>query len=565
MTDPRDYTTHTKGVWDVKDDKTSDKKPTPTPPQNVLAENDSGSPGAILETIPGEPIGADLTDADCRPRQHYLSRAELLDGVKEALLAQGHRIKETPRGFKTRCPVHSGRSDDSLTVWLNERGDCCVKCHGGCERNAILDCLGIPRWEAPALSDIAIKPTTTKNSTASVTSAPSVTTGVAFPDLNKDGDPVCSPENIAAMLRHQRIEVWYDDLAYNYRVNGLRWMSPYLEDASIREIQELCRTGYGFSPSKTMTWETVMLVAETNRRHPVREYLDGLVWDGTSRLANWLIDYAGADDTELNREVGSLMLVAAVRRVKRPGVKYDLMPILEGVQGSGKSSLVRSLAVCDDWYGENVSLAMADDPKKLMENVSGKWINEIADLRGNKRADMDALKSMLSRQEDVSRMAYDRMPTRRARQWVMIGTTNNTQPLRDQTGNRRFLPIPTGKIDLAGFTSVVDQLWAEVVEVEKSHGPLELPSVLWDDAARIQESRTARDPWEDIVENKSADYSGGEKISGDMPYEWLGLDRNKFNQSDAQRLNEIMRRLGWDGPKTVKVGSGKTYRGWVKG
>jgi predicted P-loop ATPase len=383
-------------------------------------------------------------------------------------------------------------------------------------------------------------------------------------DLTKDGQPYCSQENIQAVLKLEGIRVWYDELAYNYRIEGLTdWASAYLEDASIREIQEICRTKHGFSPSKSMTYETVMRLAEKHQRHPVEEYLDGLTWDGKRRLATWLIDYAGADDTELNREVGKLILVAAVRRVKQPGVKYDLLPILEGPQGSGKSSLVRILAVKDDWYGENVSLGMK--PEKLMETTAGTWLNEIGELRGNNRADMDALKSMLSRQVDVARMAYDRMPTHRPRQWTMVGTTNSSQPLRDQTGNRRFLPIPTKQIRLRELEEVVNQLWAEAVEVERSHGPLELPRSLWDDARAIQDSRTARDPWEDVLEEYSEGVPVGTKILRHVPYEMVGFpdgDYKQIKQNDAQRMNEIMRRLGWDGPKSVRTP--EPGRGWEK-
>ena len=47
------------------------------------------------------------------------------------------------------------------------------------------------------------------------------------------------------------------------------------------------------------------------------------------------------------------------------------------------------------------------------------------------------------------------------RQCVMIGTTNDTDYLRDATGNRRFWPIKCEFVDLEWLKENREQIWAE--------------------------------------------------------------------------------------------------------
>ena len=90
-------------------------------------------------------------------------------------------------------------------------------------------------------------------------------------------------------------------------------------------------------------------LAHAHEFHPVRDYLESLVWDNTERLDNWLIDYAHAGASAYTRAVSALMLLSAVRRIYQPGVKFDEMVVLESAQGKGKSSLLRALCPYDAW------------------------------------------------------------------------------------------------------------------------------------------------------------------------------------------------------------------------
>ena len=175
-----------------------------------------------------------------------------------------------------------------------------------------------------------------------------------------------------------------------------------------------------------------------NGFHPVLDYLDGLEWDGVPRLDTWLSRYAGIAESELARACGKNMLIAAVRRVRHPGTKYDEMLVLEGVEGLSKSTLLRLLAINEEWFTD--SLPLNADDKTMIEVSGGKWIVEIAELQGISRLTTRGLKQ-ISRQVDRARLAYGRLPTEVRRQFVVFGTTNGDKYLASLTGNRRFLPF----------------------------------------------------------------------------------------------------------------------------
>jgi len=204
---------------------------------------------------------------------------------------------------------------------------------------------------------------------------------------------------------------------------------------------------------------------DSNAHASVTDYLDSLVWDGTPRLDRWLIDCAGADDTSQVREASRKTLIAAVRRARYPGCHFDQMLILEGPQGCGKSTLLRELAVKEAWFTDD--LPLRGYTRRLMEATAGKWIVEVSELKGMGKGDVSALKAYLSRRQDEARLAYDHKNTRVLRQFVLIGTTNETAGyFRDETGNRRCWPVSVKSFDLHRLRADRDQLWAEASEAE---------------------------------------------------------------------------------------------------
>jgi predicted P-loop ATPase len=195
------------------------------------------------------------------------------------------------------------------------------------------------------------------------------------------------------------------------------------------------------------------------------------------RVDRWLITYAKADDTPLNRAIGRKVLIAAVRRARQPGFKFDYILVLEGEQGIGKSTLVLILAG-EDFYSDKAIIGC--DAREQQESVQGVWIYEVAQLQGLTKVEMSWMKTFLSRTHDKARPAFGRTVVDRPRRLIFIGTTNEDTYLRDATGNRRWWPVKLyGRIDLTGLQRDRDQLWAEAAAAEASGEGLVIPEGLW--------------------------------------------------------------------------------------
>lgn len=277
------------------------------------------------------------------------------------------------------------------------------------------------------------------------------------------------------------------------------------------------------------------------RFHPVREWLDALAWDGTPRLAQWARDFLGAPDNRYVRAVGQNALVAAVARLRSPGCKMDTILILEGKQGTLKSTAVRKLF--EPWFTDE----MADfGSKDAAMQMRGAWCVEVSELDAMSRADISKVKSFVTRQVDRFRPPYGKHVVESPRQCIFIGTVNTREYLRDETGNRRFLPIRTTRIDLPGLEAAKEQLWAEAAHMHREgHQHWISDQELLRDAEDEQSQRFVTDDWETTV---GAYLSGcGDRTSvGEILREALQIPVEDHSQQQQNRISRILKHLGWE-------------------
>ena len=223
--------------------------------------------------------------------------------------------------------------------------------------------------------------------------------------------------------------------------------------------------------------------------HPVRDYLKSLQWDGKERLDTLLIDYLGAEDSPLTRAMTRKHFTAAVARVMAPGCKYDYVLTLIGPEGSGKSTLVRVMAL-DKWFTDSLT---SIEGKEAMEQLRGKWLVEMGELTNYKKSTSEAYKAFLSKQDDFYRPAYGRKAETYLRQCVFFATTNEKAFLKGDTGNRRFWVVECGVAPAVSnpWTELPeerDQIWAEAVVRWKAGEELFLPRELEQKARERQEA-----------------------------------------------------------------------------
>jgi predicted P-loop ATPase len=243
------------------------------------------------------------------------------------------------------------------------------------------------------------------------------------------------------------------------------------------------------------------------------------------------------------------MLIAAVRRVRQPGCKFDEIPVLEGPQGENKSTALSILAHSQDWFLDDLPLTA--DSKKVIEQTAGKWIVEASDLSGMRKADIEHVKALASRQVDRSRMAYGRRPMERPRQFIIIGTTNSSKYLKDLSGNRRFWPVKVTKFDIDALRRDCDQLWAEAAVREKAGESIRLDQSLWPNAAAEQLERTAEDPWIEALEEAIGNEIDGlkGKILASDAWVIVNLDAGRRTQDQNARIGHAMKSLGFERKK----------------
>jgi predicted P-loop ATPase len=350
-----------------------------------------------------------------------------------------------------------------------------------------------------------------------------------------------SQHNIRLALRRLGVFVSHDVFQDRLLIEGLPECGPLLDDRAMERLWLTIDEKYRFRAVKDFFWTVVGDEARRHGFHPVVDYLTGLHWDGIPRIDKWLSTYAAAESTPYTDAVGSLLLIAAVRRVRKPGCKFDEMVVLESEQGTDKSSALRILAVNDDWFHDDVPLNA--EGKRVMEALAGRWIVEAAELNGMRKGEVEHLKAFLSRTHDRARMSYDRYPTEGKRQCIIVGTTNSGSYLRDNTGNRRFWPVTIKQFNTNALRRDRDQLWAEAAAREAQGASIRLDRSLWAAAGSEQALRRIADPWEEIV----AEHLDGKEGKLTVADAWkiVGLGEAHRNQEHNRRLGDAMKKAGW--------------------
>ncbi len=292
----------------------------------------------------------------------------------------------------------------------------------------------------------------------------------------------------------------------------------------------------------------VAMCADKTKFHPPREWLECLLaWDGVPRLENYLADCVGCDNTRYAQLVGKFFMIGLVARIFKPGCSMQYMPILEGLQGIGKSSLWRTLG--GEWF-QDTPLKLGDKDAYLQ--LTGVLIYEIAEMDSFNKAESTLVKGFITQENDRFREPYARRPVDNLRQCVFVGTTNHGEYLKDTTGNRRFWPIRAVYSDTDLMKAIRDMLFAEALfrfqagerwhptrEEEREHFVPE------------QDARRIVDPWlyplqdylDDVENRMKKEFTVTELLIFALKVELNKIDGNR---GMATRIGNLMAELGWE-------------------
>lgn len=329
-------------------------------------------------------------------------------------------------------------------------------------------------------------------------------------------------------------------------------------------------------------------IVDNRRFHPVRDYLDSLPkWDGVKRVEEVFIKFLSADDNDYTRAITKKTFAACVARAYHPGTKFDSIPVLDGAQGIGKSTLIKYLAG-EEFFSDNLSLTDMND-KTAAEKIQGNWLIEIGELSGMKKADIEKVKSFVSTTDDKYRASYGRVVESHPRQCVIFATVNGDGRgyLRDITGNRRFWIVKCNQTLQKRMwdendKNYRDQFWSEAKEIYESGEELYLEGSLLDIATDYQNEALEQDERVGIVEQylnrllptnwhemdlyKRRSFLNGDDFicekgtiqrtevsNAEIWCECFGKSQSDLKSSDSYQLAAIMKQIGgWERTSSIK-------------
>ena len=364
----------------------------------------------------------------------------------------------------------------------------------------------------------------------------------------------------------ERIDIvkplWWSKQTATLTDTDLNYLMLYLEDK------------YALTSEKKIQ-KAISIVADCNKYHPIRDYLNSLEWDGTERIRYALTRFLGAEDSEYTYQCLRLFMLGAISRVFKPGCKFEVMLCLVGGQGAGKSTFFRLLAVKDEWFSDDLKKI---DDDNVYRKMQGHWIIEMSEMIATANAkSIEDIKSFISRAKETYKVPYETHPADRLRQCVFGGSSNTMDflPL-DRSGNRRFLPImvhpENAEIhileDEAASRAFIDMMWAEVMFIYQNFPvKLTLSKDMDKELKELQKQFMPEDTKAGLIQSFLDNFKGTQVCSKLIYAEALNHPFDEPKQWEIREINEIMNNSieGWrpfSNPRSfAKYGR---QRGWER-
>lgn len=438
---------------------------------------------------------------------------------------------------------------------------------------------------------------------------------IKWADKSQGGKPLATMINAMQCIAGLGLNCQHDIFRNRYTVNGssLQTFVGDLSDAISRKIREQSRAQFGLDPGKECTSDAMKRICEENRFHPFQDYLIGLRWDGVKRIDKWLTTYCGVPSDPLTDAQGAIVIAAIVKRTFEPGCKFDHVLVLEGPEGTYKSSVCRVLAngtrTGNEFFSD--SPILNTEERKQQELTAGVIVYELAELAGMRKADQFAIKNFITKQEERARPAYAEFNEVSPRSCIFIGTFNTTPggeliEYLNVGDQRRWWPKLVGFIDIPALIRDRDQLFAEAMDDYTMFGgrDLFLPAALETAAKAIAKTREKVDPLADTLSTiyrdvlrmrrlpvqgsvilttdgkpvssrvtdagivlikgeEAAPFAIYEPVSGDVwvSAKYVGELVPAGRKSDGSGIGAAMRSLGWASVNDRR--SGSKVRGWL--
>ena len=308
-----------------------------------------------------------------------------------------------------------------------------------------------------------------------------------------------------------------------------------LTDDDVLKLRAWLSDTYDVEFSKDNLYNAAVVIASNKRYHPVKQMIERVKWDGVPRAETLFIDYLGAEDNAYTRSVAKTWLTGAVTRIYDPGIKFELVPVLQGKQGRGKSTLANKLG--GEWFTDQLADMKGKDSKDFMK---GAWIIELSELSAMRKTEIEEVKSFISATVDRYRPAFGRLTQEFLRTGVFMATTNDNGYLKDLTGSRRFAPIVIDDIERKKDVfnikdETIQQIWAETYTLYKKRQPVYLSNEIEKMADKYRQQAEDDSPIKSMV----IDY-----LDIRLPRDWESRSTSSRRQYISDIINHSKKAKG---------------------
>lgn len=385
---------------------------------------------------------------------------------------------------------------------------------------------------------------------------------------NKNGGIIKNLNNVLLAIGSSAfcgVHIGYDTFRDEIMIadSGTSDWRPFKDDDYVWLRVHCERKGFVADPGREMIRDVVHAVAQKNSFDSAQLWLSGLQWDGIPRIEKFYSTFFNSEDTPYSRAVGMYTWTALAGRVIDPGVQADMVPILVGMQGAGKTSAVAAMVPSPQFFCEINFHAKEGDLSRIMK---GCLVGEIGELRGLHTRDLESIKAFITRRYEKWVPKFKEFSAQYPRRLMFIGTTNSDEFLDDVTGNRRWLPLQVGAVEIAKLAAVRDQLWAEAAVTFLCDG------VAWRDAQTLAvEHHSAFEIQDDWTERVRSWLFAPDEFEADVPADRhflkscdvligaIGMDIKSINRMAQMRIGKVLRTLGYskklirDGERVIKA------------